>query len=251
MIEDTKNKVENNRFPRPSAGEEEERDLSTAVLQSNLQSLEIDKKPALPLEDEDADLVRRAQAGDQLAFSALFEKHHSRIFSTCYKMLRNKSEVEDAVQHAFLEAWRCLPRFEGRSRFSTWLTRVAINTCFGFRRRVKRLFFSETYAEKADRNTAWAEHPPSPDEIVVSDAMREAIYAILDKMSTRKRVAFILADLEGRTAPEISDILGVPEATVRTRLFHARRDFALKAKQHEEFCDLFDFSGRNLKGGRK
>src|SRR5687768_15112264 len=80
--------------------------------------------------DADAPLVQRAQAGDRKAFAELFTRHHARVRAMCARMLADPSEVDDAVQQAFLEAWRCLPRFEGRSRFTTWITRVAIHTCF-------------------------------------------------------------------------------------------------------------------------
>ena len=132
-----------------------------------------------------------------------------------------------------------MPRFEGRSRFSTWLTRIAINTCFSFRRRLKRLLFPENYSSQAERGSVWTEENQTPDEFVARADQKEAIYAILREMSARKRVAFVLSDIEGRTAPEISEILNIPEATVRTRLFHARRDFAERAKKHPQFVDYF------------
>src|ERR1041385_4937420 len=100
--------------------------------------------------DDDADLVRRAQQGDRAAFGALFKKHHGRVQAMCMRMLADPAEVDDAVQQAFLEAWRCLGRFEGRSRFTTWITRVAIHTFFSTRRRLRRLFVSDVSAA-ADR----------------------------------------------------------------------------------------------------
>ena len=221
------------------ASANEENDLVDVALGTQVVAGKTKSEHRVTIEDEDAELVERAQLGDQLAFSLLFDKHHSRVFSTCYRMLRNSAEVEDAVQQAFLEAWRCLPRFEGRSRFSTWLTRIAINTCFSFRRRVKRLLFPENYSAQAERGSVWAEDVSSPDDVVSSADEKQAIHAILNEMTPRKRVAFVLADLEGRTAPEISEILGIPEATVRTRLFHARKDFAARAKKHPQFSDYF------------
>lgn len=223
----------------PRAAGVEEDDLVDVALGTQVTALQMKPNHQILIEDDDAELVERAQRGDQRAFSRLFEKHHSRVFSTCYKMLRNPAEVEDAVQQAFLEAWRCLPRFEGRSRFSTWLTRIAINTCFSFRRRLKRLLFPENYSSQAERGSVWTEENQTPDEFVARADQKEAIYAILREMSARKRVAFVLSDIEGRTAPEISEILNIPEATVRTRLFHARRDFAERAKKHPQFVDYF------------
>src|SRR4051812_6376809 len=100
-------------------------------------SLALSEHHDAPVEDADADLVRRAQGGDRTAFGVLFKKHHGRVQAMCTRMLADAAEVEDAVQQAWLEAWRCLPTFEGRARFTTWITRVAIHTCFSTRRRLR------------------------------------------------------------------------------------------------------------------
>src|SRR5688572_6482738 len=105
--------------------------------------------------DEDVELVERAKRGDRVAFATLFKRHHGRIVAMCARLLGDPIDVEDAVQQSFLEAWRCLYRFEGKSRFTTWLTRIAIHTCFSARRRVRRLLFVAETAEGAP--PAWAE----------------------------------------------------------------------------------------------
>lgn len=194
--------------------------------------------------DEDAPLVERARRGDTAAFGELFERHHGRVYAMCCRMLKDAAEVEDAVQHAFLEAWRCLDRFEGRSRFSTWITRIAIHTCLGFRRRVKRLFFSDDVPEPEPMAVgSFARPPPAPDEGAAGLRRQRAVDEVLAKLTGKKRAVFVLAELEGMTAPEIAVILEIPEATVRTRLFHARRDFAALARAHPGFADLFDGRG--------
>lgn len=188
--------------------------------------------------DEDEALVRAAQAGDRAAFTTLFDRHHGRVYAMCSRLLRDPAEVEDAVQHAFLEAWRCLDRFEGRSRFSTWITRIAIHTCLGVRRRLKRLFVTDAPpTESAD--LGWAPRPMLPDEGAAHLDRRRAVDDVLAKLSARKRVVFVLAELEGMTAPEIAQILDIPDATVRTRLFHARKEFARRVRAHPGFADLF------------
>ena len=96
--------------------------------------------------DVDHEMVVRARRGDQAAFASLFRKHHGRVYGMCARLLARKPDVEDAVQQTFLEAWRCLGRFEGKSRFTTWLTRIAIYTCFSFRRRLRRLLLVDDAA---------------------------------------------------------------------------------------------------------
>lgn len=190
--------------------------------------------------DEDAALVEAARRGDRAAFTRLFERHHGRVYAMCARLLRDPAEVEDAVQQAFLEAWRSLYRFEGRSRFSTWITRIAIHTCLGFRRRLKRLFLLEDSAPgREDARGAWASAPTTPDEGAAERARKRALDEVLWRLSPKKRVVFVLADLEGMTAPEISRVLDVPDATVRTRLFHARKELARLVRAHPGFADLF------------
>ena len=197
--------------------------------------------PVTRIEDPDFALVRAAQQGDQRAFAQLFERHHRRVHAMCCRLLRDRTEVEDAVQHAFLEAWRCLGKFEGRSKFSTWITRIAIHTCLGIRRRLKRLFLSEDAhpQESADDDGQWGSAPMAPDAGAAHNARKKAVDDVLQELSAKKRVVFVLAELEGMTAPEISEILEIPDATVRTRLFHARKEFAQKIETHQGFADLF------------
>lgn len=189
--------------------------------------------------DEDAALVRAAKAGDQAAFAALFERHHRRVYAMCSRLLRDPAEVEDAVQHAFLEAWRCLDRFEGRSRFSTWITRIAIHTCLGIRRRLRRLFVTDAPPERHEA-LGWGPEATAPDEGAAHRARREAVHDVLQGLSAKKRVVFVLAELEGMTAPEIAEAIGIPEATVRTRLFHARKEIGRQVREHPGFADLFE-----------
>jgi RNA polymerase sigma-70 factor (ECF subfamily) len=190
--------------------------------------------------DEDHALVEAAKAGDQRAFSRLFERHHGRVFAMCTRLLADRAEVEDAVQQTFLEAWRCLHRFEGRSRFTTWLTRIAIHTSLGFRRRVKRLIFSsEVRPEAAVHDIGWGgRENTAPDQGVHERNRKQALTEILQRLTAKKRVVFVLAELEGMTAPEISEILKIPDATVRTRLFHARKEFAVAARNHPAFAEV-------------
>lgn len=194
-----------------------------------------------PAADDEA-LVARARAGDRAAFGQLFTRHHGRVTAMCSRMLADRGRVDDAVQQTFLEAWRCLERFEGRSRFTTWLTRIAIHTCFGLRRRLARLVFvgdaqleSSFDVEEAGR---------TPEQVALSRARERAIREVLASLSPKKRTVFVLADLEGMTSPEVAEVLGVPDATVRTRLFHARREVAAAVRAHPGLSDLLEARGR-------
>lgn len=195
-------------------------------------------------EDVDRDLVRRAQRGDRSAFALLFRKHHGRVQAMCARMLGRPNEVDDAVQQTFLEAWRCLPRFEGRSRFTTWITRVAIHTCFSTRRRLRRLFTTDTSLEERALVPAWSEPGLPADEVTARHARERAVAEVLGALSPKKRAVFVLADLEGMSSTEIAEVLEIPDATVRTRLFHARREVASLVRAHPGFVDVLSGRGK-------
>jgi RNA polymerase sigma-70 factor (ECF subfamily) len=194
--------------------------------------------------DADLELVQKAQRGDRTAFAQLFKKHHGRVRAMCMRMLADPVEVDDAVQQAFLEAWRCLPRFEGRSRFTTWITRVAMHTCFSIRRRLRRLFVSDV-AAAADRAAipVWQQPGLPADEVAARRARDVAVTEVLQQVGAKKRAVFVLADIEGMSSTEIAEILDIPDATVRTRLFHARREVAALVRSHKGFVDVLENRG--------
>lgn len=192
--------------------------------------------------DADADLVAQARAGDRAAFGQLFRTHHGRVRAMCARLigaspLLASAEVDDAVQVTFLEAWRSLHRFEGRSRFSTWLTRIAIHSCLSTRRRLARLL-SVAEASPSAR-PQWGEDARAADDVATDRRQQAALAGVLGRLSERKRVVFVLADLEGMTSTEIAAVLDVPDATVRTRLFHARREVAGALRHDPAFAELF------------
>jgi RNA polymerase sigma-70 factor, ECF subfamily len=179
----------------------------------------------------DDELVALAKTGDRRAFSVLFERHHGQVFGMCVRMLRSRSDAEDAVQQTFLEAWRCLPRFEGKSKFTTWLCRIAIHTSFSLKRRVKRLVFGDDLIfdepEATERSAA---------DVASNNHLERVLHDALMHLSERKRLVVVLSDLEGKTSPEIAEIVGVPEATVRTRLFYGRKELAVLLQSNPQFA---------------
>jgi RNA polymerase sigma-70 factor (ECF subfamily) len=205
--------------------------------------------PLAPATDADEDLVNRARQGDRAAYGRLFERHHGRIHGMCARLLRRSDDVDDAVQQTFLEGWRCLHRFEGKSRFTTWLTRIAIHTCFSTRRRLKRLLLIDIPDDDENRaslsvvsggltNPLLDTGPLPADEVASRRAREHALNEVLATLSEKKRVVFVLVDLEGMTSPEAADILGINEATIRTRLFYARKEVADALRLHPGFADL-------------
>ena len=164
----------------------------------------------------DEELVRRYLTGDAAAFEELMRAHEDRVFSVCLRMLRDRDAALDATQETFLSVFRKADRFSGRSAFSTWLYRVAVNTCYDALRRTRR------------RPTApLPEHtdPPdlSTDDAIAAADVRPSIEAALAELPVEFRAAVVLSDLEGLPLQEVGDLLGVPVGTVKSRVFRGRR----------------------------
>lgn len=190
---------------------------------------------------EEQNLIDLALKGDEAAFARLYNRYHNQVYGFCSRLLRGKYDVEDAVQQVFLEAWRSLARFEGRSLFSTWLTKIAIHTCLSFHRKSGRMVLST--AEGPDiydqvTELLWGQSQKYPDEEIFLSEKKAMVNKLLSRMTPKKKVVFMLSDMQGMTAPEISAILKIPDATVRTRLFHARREFCSWIERNKDYREV-------------
>ena len=190
---------------------------------------------------EEQNLIDRALKGDEAAFAKLYKRYYNQVYAFCSRLLRGKHDVEDAVQQVFLEAWRSMGRFEGRSLFSTWLTKIAIHTCLSFHRKSGRLLLNATDASDVyDQVTEllWDQGQKYPDEEIFLSEKKAMVNKLLARMTPKKKVVFMMSDMQGMTAPEISAILKIPDATVRTRLFHARREFSSWIERNKDYRDI-------------
>jgi RNA polymerase sigma-70 factor, ECF subfamily len=187
------------------------------------------QEKASPAQDEVGQaLVQRWRRGDQAAFADLFKTYRSLVYGVLYHLMPNDPELEDVVQTAFIEIFRSLGSFEGRSKLSSWIARVALHVGYHHLRRRK----SRPPDYEAERKLPEIidESPRSNPQAVLErqDAI-ERVYAILETIAARKRTVFILNDLQGISQEEVAEIVGANIATVRTRLFYARREFWKKA----------------------
>jgi RNA polymerase sigma-70 factor (ECF subfamily) len=168
---------------------------------------------------EDADLVSRYVAGDVAAFDELMQAHQDRVFAICLRMLRDRDAALDATQETFLTVFRKADRYRAQAAFSTWLYRVAVNTCYDQLRRAKRRR-AETLPESFDPADPTALDP------LVSAELRPDIETALSDLQPEYRAAIVLVDLEGLSLETAGDILGVPTGTMKSRLFRGRRILA-------------------------
>ncbi|HEY2962675.1 MAG TPA: RNA polymerase sigma factor [Pyrinomonadaceae bacterium] len=162
--------------------------------------------------------VRLAAGGDMVAFEELYRRHHSRVYSLCYRMTRNTSESEDLTQSVFIQLFRKLKTFRGDSSFTTWLHRLTVNeVLMHFRKRSVR---REQTTEDGTLPNQIAGGSQNPGRMSVID--RIALDDAIRQLSPGYRAVFILHDVEGYEHREIGKILGVAAGTSKSQLHKAR-----------------------------
>jgi RNA polymerase sigma-70 factor, ECF subfamily len=180
----------------------------------------------------EAVLLRRAMAGDQTALEMLFARNNRALYQTALRLLGNPEDAEDALQEGMLAAYRNLRHFEGRSQFSTWLTRIVINAAL-MRRRSRRTHMTVSLDE-SDREEQvpaverFPDDGPSPEEIYAGYELSERLRENLEGLSPVLRRAFELRAIAGLTADEAAKALGVSRNTLKARLWRARHQLAAR-----------------------
>ncbi len=185
-------------------------------------------------------LIGRAAAGDEQAFRQLFRAHRDVVARLVHRMVGRSADHEDLVQEVFLQVHRSLRDFRGQARFSTWLYRVTVNVVLMYRRagRSRPQLVDETLGAGA------LDVDALPDEQVATRRRSEAFRRLLDRLPEKKRVVFILHELEGVSPSEIARIVGAPVLTVRTRLFYARRELEAMFVDEPTLAALFETKPR-------
>jgi RNA polymerase sigma-70 factor (ECF subfamily) len=173
--------------------------------------------PAPTLTDEE--IVARVRAGEPELFALLMRRHNARVYRAARAIVRDDGEAEDVMQDAYVRAYEHLGEFEGRSRFSTWLTRIAVYEALARVRRSKRFDSLDAHTEEPAMST----HPASSPEQQASDLeMRALLENAVEGLPDEFRAVFMLRAVEGMSGAEVAECLDIPEDTVRTRLFRAR-----------------------------
>jgi RNA polymerase sigma-70 factor (ECF subfamily) len=179
--------------------------------------------------DDEQSLLRRARRGDQEAFNELAGRYSTRLRRTLYRITRDCDAAYDAVQEALLRAWQGIDRFEGRSRFYTWLTRIGINEAYrGLRRPTEESL--EVDDQVGQRIPAWGDRP---DELFESREFLVAVEQALGELPLHYRTAVTLRDVEGLSAAEAAEVLEIGERALKSRLHRGR--MALRGKLDHYF----------------
>lgn len=169
--------------------------------------------------ERDHELIARTAAGDRDAFAELMRRHEDMVFAVCLRIMTNREAALDAVQETFITLFRKADRFRGDSSVSTWLYRVATNTCLDQLRKQRRRA-ADPLPEHHDPADVAASDPFSSVEL------RPSIEAALAGIPEDFRAAVVLSDIHGLGMDEISGILDVPVGTVKSRIHRGRRQLA-------------------------
>lgn len=205
--------------------------------------------PDAATQASDAELAGRAARGEAGAFAAIMRRHNRLVFRAVRSILRSDAEAEDAVQEAYLKAWRGLDSFRAEARLSTWLVRIAINEALQrIRRRgavVIPLDASADAGAAAPQETLADDADLRPDGMVGRAQMRRLMEAHIDALPEVFRTVFMLRAVEELSVEEVAEALHVPPATVRTRFFRARGLLRESLSRELDFAteDAFSFEG--------
>lgn len=185
---------------------------------------------AVGIQGSEEKLIRAGQRGDHEAVEMLFSRYQRPLFQTALRVLGNTEDAEDALQDGLLSAYRNLKRFEGRSQFSTWLTRIVINAALMRRRSAKaRPAISLDEPPREDELPAterFADDGLTPEQVMENTEIREMLSENLDQLSPLLRTAFVLREVQGYSTGEAAKKLGVTENTLKARLWRARHQLA-------------------------
>jgi RNA polymerase sigma-70 factor (ECF subfamily) len=165
-------------------------------------------------------LIRRIAAGDQLAMRTLFAQHRVALYRWLLRLVGDETLAEDLLNEVFLDVWRTAASFEARSSVSTWLLAIARHKALSARRR-------RSDAELDEDTAATLVDPADDPELVLQKKNRaELLRQALGRLSPEHGEVVDLIYYHGKSVKEVAQIVGVPEATVKTRMFYARRKLA-------------------------
>jgi len=189
---------------------------------------------------DEAALVRRVQARDELAFREIVERYQAKVFSIIYGILRNRNDAEDIAQQVFAKIYFSIKNFDFRSSLLTWIYKITVNECYDYlrKKRVRKLVYESDFSSDDSLRMERAE--PATDQAPAVDqqlAQHDLIFKLLKKLSEEDRSLILLKEVEGHSVEELAEMTGMNENTIKVKLFRARQKL-LKAAQRLERAPL-------------
>ena len=187
---------------------------------------------------QEVEWIKRVQQGDQELFGLLIERHQRRVFSIIYHLIRRRDDVEDIAQEIFIKAFQAIRSYNFESSFGTWLSRVSVNHCYDYLRRLRSSrvrYFWEVGDEARIQLEARAEREGAAgltqeDQLVLKDFTGR----LLERAPVEDRVVLALKELEDLSVEEIAEIMSLKVSTVKVRLHRARKRMLKDMKKMRE-----------------
>jgi len=192
----------------------------------------------------DQDVVERVLSGETSLFEIIMQRYNQRLFRTIRAMVPDDAEAEDVLQESYVRAYHHLRQFEGRARFSTWLTRIAIHEVMARRRKSRRFTSLEDHEHRRGQNDRWHRTERTPEEHASSSELRCVLERAIRQMPESLRLVFMLREVEGLDTGETAHCLEISAGSVKVRLFRARsqlrssidRELGANARQLHQFA---------------
>jgi len=182
---------------------------------------------------DEAALVRRIQAGDEMAFREIVERYQSKVFSIIFGILRNHNDAEDIAQQVFAKIYFSIKNFDFRSSLLTWIYKITVNECYDYlrKKRVRKLVYESDFSEedslRMENSEQGMDRSPAVDS---SLEKRDLVLKLLSKVSEDDRTLLLLKEVEGHSVEELAEMTGLNENTIKVKLFRTRQKL-LKAAQ--------------------
>ena len=182
---------------------------------------------------DEAALVRRVQARDEMAFKEIVDRYQAKVFSIIYGILRNRNDAEDIAQQVFAKVYFSIRNFDFRSSLLTWIYKITVNECYDYlrKKRVRKLVYESDFTqEEADRMERFEPGVDSSPSIDTTLSQRDLVVKLLAKVSPEDRNLLLMKEVEGHSVEELAQMTGINENTIKVKLFRARHKL-LKAAQ--------------------
>lgn len=191
-------------------------------------------------------IIKQLKNGDFSNYDKIVDSYKNRVFAMAYKFTNDYDEAQDLAQEVFLKIYRQIKNFREESKLSTWIYRISVNTCLDWKKKKERIksinFSSMVNEENKDQNIDIRDESMLPDEIILNDENQKQVHDFIYELSDKYKSVLIMYHFNEMSYKDISIALNIPERTVETRLYRARRMLKDKineaSKQEVNACEM-------------